>query len=97
MPVTTCLEEPFYHNILCPYCDIKSAGKKGESTKSLKQQLKTAQQALDGKKAEVHELQEYKDLLVPGPMEDVTTIPSVEEDFANAVAGISENTEQMSK
>lgn len=67
---------------------IKSAKKnRGESTKKLQTQLKKAQKVINQKRDKVRELQGYKDLLVPGPDENILTMQR-EDGFTAAVTTI---------
>lgn len=73
---------------------IKSAKKRGESTTELKAQLKEAQETLDRKRDEIRELQGYKDLLVPGPNENVLTLQR-DDSFAAAIESMTSDDQQM--
>lgn len=68
---------------------IKSAKKKteGRVQKKLQTQLKKAQKVINQKRDKVRELQGYKDLLVPGPDENILTMQR-EDGFTAAVTTI---------
>ena len=69
---------------------IKRQLKNNPEDAGLKEQLGKAQEALDNKKAAVHEDPAYKALLVPGKNESIAAVSGLmDDDFSEAVEAIS--------